>query len=103
MEDKVIWSKKADYYLERTFKFIAEDSEVYAERFVTDLILHTEDYFSKDIAPGRSIPEFRNTQLAFLKEIIYRGYRIIYDDSFEKDKIYIVLVISGRQSINKHI
>jgi|RifCSPlowO2_12_1023861.scaffolds.fasta_scaffold80164_2 plasmid stabilization system protein ParE len=103
MEGRVIWSKKSDDYLERTFMFIAKDSKVYAERFVTDLILYTEDYFNQDVAHGRKIPEFEDTQLAFLKEIIYRGYRIIYDDSYEKNKIYIVLVINGRQSINKHI
>ena len=91
MEDQVIWSKKAESYLERTFKFIAEDSEVYARRFVTSLILHTENHFRQEIAPGRNVPEFKNTQLAFLKEIIYKGYRIIYDDSFEKNKIYVVL------------
>ncbi len=101
--EKVIWSRKSEVYLERIYRFIAKDSEVYAYRFVSSLIQYTEHFFSQPIAPGRQVPEFQNTPLAFLKEIIYRGYRIIYDDSLDDEKIYIVVVINGRQSIEKHI
>lgn len=103
MEEKVIWSQKSEDYLERTFQFIAVDSEVYALRFITSLIQYTYDYFSRKISPGRKVPEFANTPLSFLKEIIFKGYRIIYDDSFEEDKIFIVIVINGRQKLEKHI
>jgi toxin ParE1/3/4 len=102
-QQRVIWSSKAEISLERIYKFIAQDSDVYAYRFVKSLMNNTEKYFEKAIAPGRSIAEFENTPLDFLQEIIYKGYRIIYDPTASDGKIYIVLVISGRMSISKHI
>lgn len=104
-ESRVIWSRKANDYLERTYRFIAKDSEVYAHRFVRSLVLYTEDFFAEGLPEnGRSIPEFENTPLAYLKEIVYRGYRIIYEPAESpSDPVYVVLVISGRQDINRHI
>jgi len=104
MESSVIWSKKSDESLKRIFLFIAPDSEVYARRFVKDLILHTETLFNNKVAiTGRAVPEFENTILAYLREIIYRGYRIIYDPTHEDGKIRVIIVISGRESIQKHV
>jgi plasmid stabilization system protein ParE len=104
-QGRVIWSRKADNYLERTYKFIAKDSEVYAHRFIKSLILYTEEFFTQDLpSDGRAVPEFEGTPLAYLKEIIYRGYRIIYEPAISPtDSIYVVLVISGRQDIQRHI
>lgn len=103
MESKVVWSRKSEDNLERIFQFIAQDSEVYARRFVKDLIIHVEDLFNSKISvTGRMVPEFQNTNLAFLREIIYRGYRIIYDSTNDDSKIQIVVVISGRENIYKH-
>ncbi len=102
---RVVWSAKSVNYLERTYKFIAIDSEVYAHRFIKSLILYTEEYFNREtLIEGRVVPEFENTPLAYLREIIYRGYRIIYEPAeFRDSSINIVLVISGRQEIRKHI
>lgn len=104
MESKVIWSRKSEDNLERIFQFIAQDSEVYARRFVKDLILHVEDFFNSQITvTGRIVPEFENTTLKFLREVIYRGYRIIYNSTNEDGKIHIIVVISGRENIYKNI
>jgi hypothetical protein len=74
MESKVIWSLKSEENLERIFQFIAQDSEVYARRFVKDLIIYVEDFFnSKLIVSGRIVPEFENTSLSFLREVMFRG------------------------------
>lgn len=102
-KEKVIWSKKSEIYLERIYRFISLDSEIYAYKFVNSLIIYTESYFNQPISPGRKVPEFYDTPYTFLKEIIYRGYRIIYDDTFDNDTIYIVIVINGRQDLEKHI
>lgn len=104
MGRRVDWSRKADISLKRIYKFIAKDSKVYATRFVKSLVIHTENILSEEdpMITGRMVPEFEGTPLAFLREIIYKGYRVIYDPT-EDDKIYIVLVISGRMSVEKHI
>ncbi len=70
------------------FQFIAKDSEVYACIFVQNLILHLEKYFNSEIKiTERIVPEFENSALSFLREVIYHGYRVIYDNTNVDGKI----------------
>lgn len=102
MGEKVVveWSQKASSNLSKIYSYIEEDSPIYAKRFTESLIRKTEKQLS--IAPnsGRKVPEFENTPLAFLREVIFKGYRIIY--SFEKT-VTILSVINGRMDLENHI
>lgn len=95
---EIVWTHKAEVSLERIYNFIALDSEVYAYQFVKNLILYTENCLETGIATGRLVPAFENTPLAFLHEIIYKGYRIIYNQT-PPNQIYIIIVISGRMNV----
>ncbi len=104
MGEKVVvkWSYKASSNLSKIYFYIAEDSPVYAKRFTESLIRKTEKQLSTVPNSGRKVPEFENTPLAFLREVIFKGYRIIY--SFEKEKIVTILsVINGRMDLENHI
>lgn len=101
MEKEIVWSLRAETNLENIFDYIAKDSVIYATRFVTKLIEYTEQELINFPEIGRKIPEFENTPLDFLKEIIFKGYRIIYQPHTIKNKLTIITVLSGRMSIYK--
>lgn len=79
MATKVEWTDRAITNLNNIYDFIALDSETYANRFVKALIKSTEKQLSVFPYSGRYIPEFENTPLCFLKEVLFKGYRIIYN------------------------
>ncbi len=97
---KVIWTEKASAHLKSIHDYIAEDSEVYATRFVKSLVGATSK-LSVFPRAGRVVPEFANTPLN-LREVIYQGYRIIYTFSV-KEEVVIVTVAHGRENIIKNL
>lgn len=102
MGEKVVveWSQKASSNLSKIYFYIAEDSPVYAKRFTESLIRKTENQLSVVPNSGRKVPEFENTPLAFLREVVFKGYRIIY--SIDKS-VTILTVINGRMDLENHI
>jgi plasmid stabilization system protein ParE len=96
---EVIWTTHSEFGLKNIFEFIAHDSAFYAARFVNNLVISTNNQLSLKPLSGRSIPEFEGTNLSFLREVIYRGYRVIYDPSDSPDKVFILAVGSGRQEL----
>ncbi len=42
MATKIVWSKRSESNLKNIFDYISRDSEIYAIRFITKLIQHTE-------------------------------------------------------------
>ena len=56
-------------------EFIARDSRERAVRFVDTLIDHTEAILTDNSSSGRIVPETGNPEM---RELIYRGYRIVY-------------------------
>jgi plasmid stabilization system protein ParE len=103
MGTKIEWSEKAVSNLNHIFVFIASDSPIYAKRFVNSLITTTETQLCKFPLIGRSVPEFHNTPVNYLKEVIFKGYRVIYYYSDPLEKVYIVAVINGRQDLTKNV
>jgi plasmid stabilization system protein ParE len=99
MEKEVKWTSRSELNLFSIFQYIAQDSEIYAERFVTRLIKHSEEQLKTYTEIGRYVPEFQSTPLAHLRELIFKGYRIIYDPS--DTAIYIIAIIHGRMDINE--
>ena len=102
MENKISWSVNSEKSLEKIYNFIAQDSEIYANKFISDLILTTEKRLIHQPQIDRKVPEFRSSPLSFLRELIFKGYRIIYNSS-DEEKTTIIAVVSGRMDIVKQI
>ena len=100
METQVVWSNRASVNLQNIYNYIANDSEVYANRFIKLLITSVVESSLKTFPlSGRLVPEFQDTHLNFLKEVIYKGYRIIYNPTKFPQSITVIAVIKGRMDI----
>ena len=93
---QVIWTEKASAHLKAIHDYIAEDSSVYAVRFVKALVKATGK-LEQFPGAGRSVPEFEGTSVN-LREVIYQGYRIIYRLTPEQDA-EIITVAHGREDL----
>ena len=71
----VTWSREAGENLAEIEEFIARDSPERAVRFVDALIDHAEAILTDNPGSGRTVPEIGNPDF---RELIYRGYRIVY-------------------------
>ncbi len=103
METKIKWSEKSALHLQNIYNYIAEDSEIYAYRFVNQLILSVEAQLSVFPLSGRNIPEFEGTYIYYLKEVIYKGYRIIYNPEKQPKTLTILAIINCKMSFDKNI
>jgi toxin ParE1/3/4 len=103
MAAKIKWSERAAYNLNHIYDYIASDSQVYANRFVRALIRSTEKQLHTHNNSGRFVPEFVDTPFDFLKEVIYRGYRIIYNPTKAPESITIIAVLNGRQDMLRNV
>ena len=86
---KIIWSKESLVDLERIFDFIGQDSKYYATLFCEEVIERVE-FLSKHPKMGRKVPEGNSI---YLREIIFKGYRIIY--RIKKENIEVATIIHG--------
>ena len=93
---QVIWTLKASAHLRAIHDYIAQDSPVYAMRFVKGLVAATRKLELFPMA-GRIVPEFEHTSIN-LREVVYHGYRIIYrlTPTFN---VEVVTVAQGREDI----
>ena len=98
----VEWTRKASNNIKKIYFFIAQDSQTYARRFTETLVKKVNAQISSAPKSGRLVPEFTGTPLFYLREVIFNGYRIIYDPSDSK-KATIITVIHGRMDLSKHI
>ena len=99
---KVKWTKNARKNLLKIHHYIASDSPILAQRFLTNLVSKTDSQLSSFPDSGRTITEFELSSLSHLKEVIYKGHRIIYDLSDLPTKVTIITIISGRMDLGKH-
>ena len=97
MEKEIKWSVSSEQNLYSIYQYIAEDSEIYAERFVSRLVSSTESQLKDYPNIGRAVPEFAKTPFHYLRELIFKGYRVIYDP--EGSQITIVAVVHGRMDM----
>lgn len=97
---KVIWTEKAAAHLKAIHDYIAEDSPVYASRFIKALV-HATLKLETFPRAGRSVPEFEHVPIA-LREVIYQGYRIIYRLNSDSDA-EIVTVAHGREDLYNNL
>ncbi len=89
---RVTWSREASENLVEIEEFIARDSLERAVRFVDALIDHAEAILTDNPKSGRVIPEIGNPDM---RELIYRGYRIVY--RLKKDALEILTAFEGHR------
>lgn len=86
---KIKWSRDSVEDLKEIYKFIALDSPYYARVFndrIFEMVEHLE-FFS---GIGRRVPESDDPHV---RELIYKGYRIIYQ--IRENYLEIITVIHG--------
>lgn len=103
MATEIKWTERAIYNLNRIYNFIYLDSPIYAKRFTTSLVVSIENLLCQQPLSGRLVPEFSNTPISYLREIIYKGYRVIYNPSDSPSSISVIAVINGRQDVGQNI
>ncbi len=84
---KVLWSKHALEDVEAIAEYIARDSSIQAELFVSRILEAVEhlQYFPQ---AGRIIPEIEDP---VCREVIYRHYRIMY--FLKENEVWVTQVI----------
>lgn len=102
METEIKWSELSSVHLKNIYDYISNDSETYALRFIESLIKSVNRQLILFPDSGREVPEFKSTQFRFLKEVIFKGYRIIYNPSKVPEKITIIAVFNGRMDVLKN-
>jgi plasmid stabilization system protein ParE len=88
----VRWSQEAGDNLIDIEEFIARDSVERAVRFVDALIDYTEAILADNPRSGRTVPEIGNPDI---RELIYRGYRIVY--RLNGGRIEVLTVFEGHR------
>jgi len=91
---KVKWSKDSIEDLKEICRFIALDSPYYAKLF-NDRIFEMVEHLELFPEIGRRVPESDDPKV---RELIYKGYRIIYQ--IRKDCLEIITVIHGSRLLN---
>lgn len=91
---EIFWTETAKKDLQHIYDFIAEDSVLYANRFIDKLINEVENLcvFPKI---GRIVPEIDDINI---REILYRSYRVIY--KIVDNRIYITQISHTAQEFN---
>ena len=90
---EVRWAITAGNDLQAIENFIAKDSTLHAVNFIDRLVESSERLLvSPEI--GRSVPEFGRRDL---REILFRGYRIVY--LLRKNEAIILRVVHGARDL----
>lgn len=89
---RVMWSQEAGENLLEIEEYIARDSAECAVAFVDGLIDHAEMVLADNPRSGRTVPEIGNPDM---RELVYRGYRIVY--RLIGERIEILTVFEGHR------
>jgi plasmid stabilization system protein ParE len=88
------WSRRARTDIRDLTADIAKDSPYYARRFTEQLIVSVEKLAAFPRI-GRPVPEAEGRD--DVRELIYRGYRIIYLTRLER--VFIVTIVHGSRDL----
>jgi len=89
---RIVWSREAAEQLVEIEDYIARDSPERAARFVDTLIDHAEAMLAANPRSGRTVPEMNRPDL---RELIFRGYRIVY--RLQQGRSEILTVFEGHR------
>lgn len=95
MATSITWSENASADLEAIVAYIARDSPHHALA-VADRLIATVEKLARFPRIGRIVPEFDDPKL---RQIVWRGYRVIY--RVEDVGVTVVTVIHGARRIRK--
>lgn len=90
---QVRWSLTAGNDLQDIEDFIARDSVLHAVTFV-DRVVESAETLLKSRHIGRVVPEFNRPDL---REVIFRGYRIVY--LLQENEVLILRVVHGARDL----
>lgn len=93
---RIVWSQRAVADLTALHDYIAQDSQPYAERFVSSLVRAVEP-LAEHPEMGRRVPE--EPDRANVREILFRSYRLVH--RIEASRILIASVIHGSRRISE--
>ncbi|MBS0618979.1 MAG: type II toxin-antitoxin system RelE/ParE family toxin [Spirochaetes bacterium] len=96
---EIIWTPKGLESLDGIQKYIAQNSPLQADIFVSELLDHVE-LLAGNPSLGRVIPEMNEEDK---REVIHENYRVLY---YRAERIYVFRVIHGKQDfqpIDLHI
>ncbi len=101
MATTINWTPRAENDLKNIYDYIARDSDFYATRFINSMINSVTNQLNTFPLSGRRVPELEDTQLNFLREVIYKAYRVIYDPTKLPLEVEVIAVQSARMDLNK--
>jgi plasmid stabilization system protein ParE len=91
---EIEWSERAVADIRDLNAYIANDSPYYARQF-TGRIIGSVERLTEFPKLGRVVPEADGRD--DVRELIYRGYRIIY--LLQPDRVFVVTVVHGRRDL----
>jgi toxin ParE1/3/4 len=90
---KIFWTEPAVTDLESLYRYIARDSEFYAQAIASE-ILQAVDRLEKFPLSGRMVPEMGDKRI---REVLIKNYRVIYN--LTKTKITILTIVHGARDL----
>jgi len=90
----VKWSKTATGDLRKIYDYISNDSAVYAERVINEIINKSE-YLKEYPNIGRVVPELNNSKA---RELIVYSYRMVYQ--LENENVEILTLVHSRKNFD---
>ena len=93
---KIDWSQRSISDLHALHDYIAQDSQLYAERFVAKLVRATEP-LADFPELGRRVPE--EPDQPNVQELLVQTYRIVY--RVEAERILIATVLHGSRDLER--
>ena len=90
---RVHWTNRALDHLLAIHEYVAQNSEIYAERLV-DRLTRRSEQIGLFPQSGRMVPEYKR---ADIREVIERPYRIIY--RVKEDQIDVLSVVHSAQQL----
>jgi plasmid stabilization system protein ParE len=90
----LVWSNTARNDLKQLNAYIGQDSPVYARQFIQRMLARVEG-LSGFPNLGRRVPEADRDDI---REIVFQGYRIIYQTA--ADHIRVLTVLHGSRDLN---
>jgi toxin ParE1/3/4 len=91
---KILWTEPGLDDLRAIRDYIAKDSETYAINFVESILAAVEQ-LSEFPRMGRAVPE---ANVPAIRELLFRGYRVIYQ--VHESAIHILAVIHGYRDLS---
>jgi addiction module RelE/StbE family toxin len=92
---RIEWTESAVVDLAQLRDYIAKDSPHYARRF-TERIVAAVERLVEHPRSGRRVPE---AQRPDVRELIFRGYRIIY--RLIPDGVQVLTIVHGRRDLTR--